>query len=263
MIQVLAEIAIKALAREAVKAAAKVGTKAIKKAITKAAGEAVKAGAKGVAKKAAFSAVQKGLKDATALAKNIEGILSTISKPKASQFLKGFKDIAKKAGLEDLTNAITDVEKVLKKPNVEKIVKDLVKETKDEDEDLPFDSVPEEPRQEAERETQPFEVDETPAEEPDEDIDEMREQSYTISWYDLPDSIKKKPGKLRELLDESSSSSDGTAVQELIENDYESCTLYGLKKFVSEYNVNDPETDALIAEAEQAIADEVRGYEDF
>lgn len=186
MIQILAEIAIKALAREAIKSAAKIGTKAIKKAITKAAGEAVKAGAKKAAKKAAFSAVQKGLKDATALAKNIEGILSTISKPKAAQFLKGFKDIAKKAGLEDLTNAITDVEKVLKKPNVKKIVKDLVKETKDEDEDLPFDSVPEEPRQEAERETQPFEVDETPEEQEEEEPDEF------IGWYDIPREVRRR-----------------------------------------------------------------------
>ena len=258
MIQILAEMAIEALAKEAIKSVAKVGTKALKKAIVKAAGEAVTAGAKGAAKKTAFSAIQKGLKNADDLAKGLKTIVNTVSKPSAMKFLKGLEGIAKKEGLEDLTKAIKNVEKTLKKPDIKKVVKDLVKEAKDEDEDLPFDSTPEEPYKEAERENIPFEVDEMPGEEPSEDIDEMRERSYTISWYELPDSIKKKPGKLRELLDENSSSSDGTAVQELIDSGYEECTLYGLKKFVSEYNVTDIETENLIAEAEQAIAEEVR-----
>lgn len=262
MIQVLLELAVRELAKAAIKSVAKVGAKAVKKAITKAVGEAVKAGAKSAAKKAAFSAIQKGLKDYKALASSIKTIVNTISKPSAQKLLKGLEGLAKKEGLEDLTKAVQNVEKVLKKPDIKKVVKDIIKEKKDKDEDLPFDSAPEEPSKEAERETQPFEVDEEPTEQPNEDIDKIREQSYIIIWDDLPSSIKRKPGKLRELLDEGSSSEDGTAVQELIENGYESCTLYGLKRFVSEYNVNDIETNILIEEAEQAIAEEVRGYED-
>ena len=261
---------VKKVAKEAVKQVVKTVSKEAKKAIIKKAGQLAKKGMKTAAKKKARQVIKeiekvgKGAKKAAELIKNTKDFLSDVPKNLKDKALGEFKDFASqyKEGQAaiDALDMVKNVSSKVSNPKstIKSVVKDFLKqaeeddkklEDKDETDDLPFDS-PEE--------TETFQVDETP-EEPDEDIDEMREQSYTISWYDLPDSIKKRPGKLRELLDESSSSSDGTAVQELIENDYESCTLYGLKRFVDEYNVNDPKTNTLIAEAEQAIRDEVRG----
>lgn len=222
MIEVLLGLAIKTLVKEVIKTVAKVGAKAIKKAVTKAAGEAVKAGVKSATKKAVFSAIQKGLKDYKALASSIKTIVNTVSKPSAMKFLKGLEGLAKKEGLKDLSKAVQNVEKALKKPDVKSVVKDFLKqakkddkglEDKDETDDIPFDS-PEEAGE--------FKVDDKSKEkeEPDEFLD----------WYTIPREVRRQIDKDAN----KGSIYDSDLGDELIQNGFKGAHRSNIQRYIDD-----------------------------